>query len=126
MSVAVLCGEVVVVVAVELGLALWRAVGVEVGESRDTDESFGGMLACWIVGWFVGSGVGMVDVLSDGGWGRSHGWMACLGWSGDLSMMKEERCGSSWSASVMLYRAVASWMVRAERRYEKKWMVYTH
>ena len=66
MSVAVLCGEVVVVVAVELGLALWRAVGVEVGESRDTDESVGGILACWIVGWFVGSGVGMVDVLSDG------------------------------------------------------------
>jgi hypothetical protein len=41
-------------------------------------------------------------------------------------MIKKDRCGSSWSASVMLYLAVASWMVRAERRYEKKWMVYTH
>ena len=109
--------------AVALGSALSRAVGVEIVGRRGTDVFVGKMLACWIVGWLVGSGVGAVDVLSDGGWRRSHGWMACLGWSGDLSMMKEERCGSSWSASVMLYLAVASWMVRAERRYEKKWMV---
>ena len=52
--------------AVALGLALSRAVGDEIVGSRGTDVSVGEMLACWIVGWLVGSGVGMVDVLSDG------------------------------------------------------------
>ena len=55
----------VLVDAVGLGLALSGAVGDAVGESKSTGESVG-MWACWIVGWFVGSGVGMVDVLSDG------------------------------------------------------------
>ena len=91
-----------VLVAVGLGLALSGAVGDEVGESRGTDESGGDMLACWIVGWIVGSGVEVVDVLSDGGWGRSYGWTAGNAWSGELAVMKAERCGSSWSASVML------------------------
>ena len=62
----------VLVDAVGLGLALSGAVGDEVGESRGTDESGGDMLACWIVGWIVGSGVEVVDVLSDGGRGRSY------------------------------------------------------
>ena len=57
----------VLVDAVALGLALSGAVGNEVVESRGTDDSVGDMLACWIVGWFIGSGVGVVDVLSDGG-----------------------------------------------------------
>jgi hypothetical protein len=55
----------VLVDAVALGLALSGAIGDEVGESRDTDDSVGDMLACWTVGWVVGSGVGVVDVLSD-------------------------------------------------------------
>ena len=96
--------ELGVLVAVGLGLALSGAVGDEVGESRGTDESVGDMLECWIVGWVVGSGVEVVsvDVLSDGGWGRSYGWTAGNAWSGDFAVMKAERCGSSWSASVML------------------------
>jgi len=53
--------------AVVLGLALSRAVGDESVGSRGTGVSVGGMLACWIVGWLVGSSVGAVDVLSDGG-----------------------------------------------------------
>ena len=57
----------VLVVAVGLGLALSGAVGDVVGESESTDDSVGDMWACWIVGWFVGSGAEMVDVLGDGG-----------------------------------------------------------
>ena len=53
--------------AVALGSALSRAVGEEIVVSRGTDVSVGDMLACWIVGWLVGSSVGVVDVLSDGG-----------------------------------------------------------
>ena len=49
--------------AVALGLALSRAVGDEVVGSRGADVSVGEMLACWIVGWLVGSSVGAVDVL---------------------------------------------------------------
>ena len=88
--------------AVALGSALSRVIGVEIVGRGGTDVSVGKMVACCIVGWLVGSGAGAVVVLSGGGWRRTHGWMACLSWSGDLSMMKEERCGSSWSASVML------------------------
>ena len=50
-----------------LGLALSGAVGDVVGESESTDDSVGDMWACWIAGWVVGSGAGMVDVLGDGG-----------------------------------------------------------
>ena len=57
----------VLVAAVGLGLVLSGAVGVTAGESKSTDESVGDMLACWIVGWVVGSGAEMVDVLGDGG-----------------------------------------------------------
>ena len=57
----------VLVAAVGLGLALSGAVEDVVGESKSTDESVGDMLACWIVGWVVGSGAEMVDVLGDGG-----------------------------------------------------------
>ena len=57
----------VLVAAVGLGLALSGAVGDVVGESKSTDESVGDMLTCWIVGWIVGSGAEMVDVLGDGG-----------------------------------------------------------
>ena len=57
----------VLVDAVALGLALSGAVGDEIVESRGADDSVGDMLACWIVGWWVGSSVGAVDVLSDGG-----------------------------------------------------------
>jgi len=53
--------------AVALGLALSRAVGDEIVGSGGTDVSVGEMLACWIVGWLVGSSVGAVDVLSVGG-----------------------------------------------------------
>ena len=53
--------------AVALGLALSRAVGDEIVESRGAEDSVGDMLKCWIVGWLVGSSVGAVDVLSDGG-----------------------------------------------------------
>ena len=82
MSVAVMWGEVavvgkgavsigselgVLVAAVGLGLALSVAVGVAVGERKSTDESVRDMLACWIVGWVVGSGAEIVDVLGDGG-----------------------------------------------------------
>ena len=57
----------VLVAAVGLGLALSGAVGDVGGESKSTDDSVGDMLACWIVGWVVGSGAEMVDVLGDGG-----------------------------------------------------------
>ena len=57
----------VLVAAVGLGLALSGAVGDVVGESKSADESVRDMLACWIVGWVVGSGAEMVDVLGDGG-----------------------------------------------------------
>ena len=57
----------VLVAAVGLCLALSGAVEDVVGESKSTDDSVGDMLACWIVGWVVGSGAEMVDVLSDGG-----------------------------------------------------------
>ena len=57
----------VLVAAVGLGLALSGAVGDVVVESKSTDDSVGVMLACWIVGWVVGSGAEMVDVLGDGG-----------------------------------------------------------
>ena len=57
----------VLVAAVGLDLALLGAVGDVVGESKSTDDSVGDMLACWIVGWVVGSGAEMVDVLGDGG-----------------------------------------------------------
>ena len=57
----------VLVDAAAFGSALSGAVGDEVVESRGVDDSVGDMLACWIVGWFVGSSVGVVDVLSDGG-----------------------------------------------------------
>ena len=57
----------VLIAAVMLGLALSVAVGVPVGGSRSTDDSVGVMLACWIVGWVVGSGAEIVDVLGDGG-----------------------------------------------------------
>ena len=53
--------------AVALGLALSRAVGDEIVVSRGTDVSVGEMLACWSVGWLVGSSAGAVDVLSVGG-----------------------------------------------------------
>ena len=53
--------------AVALGSALSRAVGDEIVVSRGTDVSVGEMLACWIVGCLVGSSVGAVDGLSDGG-----------------------------------------------------------
>jgi hypothetical protein len=53
--------------AVALGSALSGAVGDEIVVSRGTDVSVGDMLACWIVGWLVGSSVGAVDVLSNGG-----------------------------------------------------------
>ena len=92
----------VLVAAVGLGMALSGAVGDVGGESKSTDDSVGDMLACWIVGWVVESDAGMVDVMGDGGRGRPHGWTACVGWSEDLSVMKEERCWSSWAASVML------------------------
>jgi hypothetical protein len=55
----------VLVDAVELCLVLSGAVGDEVFQSRGTDDSVG--LACWIVGWVVGSGVEVVYVLSVGG-----------------------------------------------------------
>ena len=57
----------VLVAAVGLGLALSGAVGDVGGESKSTDDSVGDMLACWIVGWVVGSGAEMVDMLGDGG-----------------------------------------------------------
>ena len=57
----------VLVAAVGLGLSLSGAVGDVVGESKSTDESVGDMSACWIVGWVVGSGVELVDVMGDGG-----------------------------------------------------------
>ena len=57
----------VLVAAVGLGLALSGAVGDVGGESKSTDDSAGDMLACWMVGWVVGSGAEMVDVLGDGG-----------------------------------------------------------
>ena len=57
----------VLVAAVGLGLALSGAVGDVGGESKSTYDSVGDMLACWIVGWVVGSGAEMVDVLGDGG-----------------------------------------------------------
>jgi hypothetical protein len=56
----------VLVGAVALDLALWRAVKDEIVESRGADDSVGDMLACWIVGWSVGSRVGAVGALSDG------------------------------------------------------------
>ena len=57
----------VLVAAVGLGLALSGAVGDVGGESKSTDDSVGDMLACWIVGWVVGSGAEIVDVMGDGG-----------------------------------------------------------
>ena len=57
----------VLVAAVGLGLALSGAVGDVGGESKSTDDSVGDMLACWIVGWVLGSGAEMVDVLGDDG-----------------------------------------------------------
>jgi hypothetical protein len=81
-SVAVLLGKVavmgegavsmgpgfgVLVDAVGLGLALSGAVEDAGGEGKSTDESGRDMLACLMVGWVVGSGAEMVDVLSDGG-----------------------------------------------------------
>ena len=45
-----------------LELDLSVAVGVAVGESKSTDGSVGDMLACWNVGWVVGSGAEIVDV----------------------------------------------------------------
>ena len=62
----------VLVDAVGSCLALSGAVGDAVGESKSTGDSVG-MLACWVVGWFVGSSAAMVDVLGDGGWGRPQG-----------------------------------------------------
>ena len=53
--------------AVALSLALSRAAGDKIVGSGGTDVSVGEMLACWIVGWLVGSSVGSVDVLSVGG-----------------------------------------------------------
>ena len=43
-------GLVLLVDAMELGLALSGAVGDEVGESKDTNESVGDMLACFDCG----------------------------------------------------------------------------
>ena len=57
----------VLVDAVALGSALSGAAGDEVVESRCTDDSVVDVLACWIVGWVVGSGAETVDVLGDGG-----------------------------------------------------------
>ena len=57
----------VLVDAVGLGLALSGVVGDAGGDGKSTDESVGDMLACWMVGWVVGSGAEMFDVLSDGG-----------------------------------------------------------
>ena len=57
----------VLVDAVGLGLALSGAVRDAGGDGKSTDESVGDMLACWMVGWVVGSGAEMFDLLSDGG-----------------------------------------------------------
>ena len=59
--------ELGVLVAAVAGVRFGRAVGDVVGESRSTDDSVKDMLACWIVGWVVGPGAEMVDVLGDGG-----------------------------------------------------------
>ena len=84
--------------AVALGLALSRAVGDEIVGSGGTDVSVGEMLACWIVGWLVGSSVGAVDVLgpvrSIAVSGLAGFWIR-PGLVGGL--MKLERHGVNWS-----------------------------
>ena len=69
-----------------------------------------------------GSRVDEAETLAgDGERGPRCWWLVMYGGVGCPEMYASS-CGASVSLLVMRYRAVASWMVLGDRRWEKKWM----
>ena len=60
-------------------------------------------------------------LVGDGGLGP-HCWLLVVYRGVGCPEMYATSCGASVSMLVMRYRAVASWMVLGERRWEKKWL----
>ena len=81
-------------------------------------------MAAGVGGWvaMVRSEVGGVGIWIGDGVLGPRWWLVVAYWSVGWLEMWAASCGAIVSLLVMLYLAVASWMVLWERRCEKKWM----